>query len=139
MRPKRWGERWDSNPRRLESQSRALPTELRSPSIFTDEAIPGGTASIFSLPVQTSLFGRFRCCEDPLDLRSSSTQLSYAHHQPKNSIPCENARNMARQDSSQKPTPRLITGTPERTRTSNPRLRRPMLYPVELRALFPNR
>ncbi len=26
-----WGERWDSNPRRLESQSRALPTELRSP------------------------------------------------------------------------------------------------------------
>ncbi len=30
-----WGERWDSNPRRPESQSGALPTELRSPySIF---------------------------------------------------------------------------------------------------------
>ena len=27
-----------------------------------------------------------------------------------------------------------LFGTPERTRTSNPRLRRPMLYPVELRA-----
>ncbi len=26
-----WGERWDSNPRRPESQSGALPTELRSP------------------------------------------------------------------------------------------------------------
>ena len=29
-----------------------------------------------------------------------------------------------------------ISGAPERTWTSNPRLRRPMLYPVELRALF---
>ena len=28
-----------------------------------------------------------------------------------------------------------ISGAPERTRTSNPRLRRPMLYPVELQAL----
>ena len=27
----KWGGRWDSNPRRLESQSRALPTELRPP------------------------------------------------------------------------------------------------------------
>ncbi len=27
-----WGERWDSNPRRPESQSGALPTELRPPS-----------------------------------------------------------------------------------------------------------
>ncbi len=26
-----WGERGDSNPRQLEPQSRALPTELRSP------------------------------------------------------------------------------------------------------------
>ena len=26
-----WGGRWDSNPRRLESQSRTLPTELRPP------------------------------------------------------------------------------------------------------------
>ena len=29
----------------------------------------------------------------------------------------------------------LISGAPERTRTSNPRLRRPVLYPVELQAL----
>ena len=28
---KRWGERRGSNPRQLESQSRALPTELRPP------------------------------------------------------------------------------------------------------------
>ena len=27
----KWGERWDSNPRQPESQSGALPTELRSP------------------------------------------------------------------------------------------------------------
>ena len=30
---KKWGGRWDSNPRRLESQSRALPTELRPPQL----------------------------------------------------------------------------------------------------------
>ena len=29
---KKWGERRDLNPRPLESQSRALPTELRPPS-----------------------------------------------------------------------------------------------------------
>ena len=28
---KKWGERWDSNPRQPESQSGALPTELRPP------------------------------------------------------------------------------------------------------------
>ena len=28
---KTWGDRWDSNPRRPESQSGTLPTELRSP------------------------------------------------------------------------------------------------------------
>ena len=28
---KNWGDRWDSNPRRPESQSGTLPTELRSP------------------------------------------------------------------------------------------------------------
>ncbi len=27
----KWGDRWDSNPRQTESQSVALPTELRSP------------------------------------------------------------------------------------------------------------
>ena len=31
---KNWGGRWDLNPRRLEPQSRALPTELRPPQIF---------------------------------------------------------------------------------------------------------
>ena len=32
-----WGDRWDSNPRRPESQSGALPTELRSP--YSDSQI----------------------------------------------------------------------------------------------------
>jgi hypothetical protein len=71
---KDWGGRWDSNPRRPESQSGALPTELRPPSSN-----------------QTSLFRRF---------------------------PCLTAR----------------FGAPGRTRTCDPRLRRPMLYPAELRA-----
>lgn len=30
----KWGERWGSNPRQLESQSRALPTELRPPLTY---------------------------------------------------------------------------------------------------------
>ena len=55
-----WGERRDSNPRPLEPQSRALPTELRPPS--------------------------------------------------------------------------MALGAPGRTRTCDPRLRRPLLYPAELRA-----
>ena len=64
-----WGGRRGLNPRPPESQSGALPTELRPPLIF------------------------ITCPEDQ------------GH------------------------------GTPGRTRTFNPRLRRPMLYPVELRAL----
>ena len=60
-RGRSWGGRWDSNPRRPDPQSGALPTELRPPPM------PG-------------------------------------------------------------------FGAPGRTRTCNPRLRRPMLYPVELRA-----
>ncbi len=67
-----WGGRWDSNPRRPESQSGALPAELRPPS-----------SSTFTLP------------REPID------------------------------------------GAPGRTRTCNHRLRRPVLYPVELRALEP--
>ena len=59
-----WGGWWGSNPRQLESQSRALPTELQPPLTF---------------------------------------------------------------------------GTPDRNRTCNPRLRRSVLYPVELRALMPIR
>jgi hypothetical protein len=61
--PKIWGGRWGSNPRPPESQSGALPTELRPPLHFTYST---------------------------------------------------------------------------RTRTCNPRLRRPVLYPVELRALHKN-
>ena len=32
----KWGDRWDSNPRQPESQSGALPTELRSPVILSN-------------------------------------------------------------------------------------------------------
>ena len=69
--PGYWGGRWGLNPRPPESQSGALPTELRPPLKLS--LSPRGTA--------------------------------------------------------------LKTGTPDRNRTCNPRLRRPMLYPIELRAL----
>ena len=45
---KKWGGRWDLNPRPLESQSRALPTELRPPLFLficfdaSDMARPAG-------------------------------------------------------------------------------------------------
>ena len=50
-------------------------------------------------------------------------QLSYAHH--KTFVPAAPS-SAAR---------RTVNGAPGRNRTCNPRLRRPMLYPVELRAL----
>ena len=75
MARKIWGGRWGSNPRPPESQSGALPTELRPP--------------LFRVRI----------------------------------LPCL------------KPLVRPTYGAPGRTRTCNPRLRRPVLYPVELRAL----
>ncbi len=69
-----WGERWDSNPRQPESQSGALPTELRPPWSFY-------TAPGHVFPGQSA-----------------------------------------------------CAGAPGRIRTCYPRLRRPMLYPDELRA-----
>ncbi len=66
-----WGGRWGLNPRPPESQSGALPTELRPPLHLT----------FYSLPDQQH-----------------------------------------------------ATGTPGRNRTRNLRLRRPLLYPIELRA-----
>lgn len=73
-----WGGRWDLNPRPPESQSGALPAELRPPFKTRRHLSPS-----FSMLL-----------------------------------------------------PRLTTcfGAPGRARTCNPRLRRPMLYPVELRA-----
>lgn len=42
----KWGDRWGSNPRQPESQSGALPTELRSPHVFGADFIHGlGTKS----------------------------------------------------------------------------------------------
>ena len=70
----KWGGRWDLNPRPQESQSCALPTELRPPLNFQHGRVP---------------------------LRT---------------------------------TPQTGNGTPGRIRTCYPRLRRPMLYPNELRA-----
>ena len=37
-RPHLWGERWDLNPRQPESQSGALPTELRPPQTVIEVA-----------------------------------------------------------------------------------------------------
>ena len=75
-----WGGRWDSNPRRPESQSGALPTELRPPSSRQETL-------------------------------NSTRQVAIS------------------------PSGRSSDGAPGRTRTCNRRLRRPVLYPVELRAL----
>ena len=72
----RWGGRWDSNPRRPDPQSGALPTELRPPRLMC--AVPAP-----ALPAAQS---------------------------------------------------HSADGAPGRTRTCNHRLRRPMLYPVELQA-----
>ncbi len=83
-----WGDRWDSNPRRPESQSGALPTELRSPHMYT---------------------------------RTPNYPINRA---PYASNPCAQSVNGCLQG----------TGAPDRTRTCNLRLRRPLLYPVELRA-----
>ena len=76
-----WGGRWDSNPRRPESQSGALPAELRPPSSRTTKL----SARLVYLVFNSSG-------------RSSD-------------------------------------GAPGRTRTCDHRLRRPVLYPAELRAL----
>ena len=83
-REKRWGGRWGSNPRRPESQSGALPAELRPP-------LKPNTAPALASP------------RPPCALHAR--------------------RRMPRPD-----------GAPGRTRTCNHRLRRPVLYPVELRA-----
>ena len=74
----KWGGRWGSNPRPPESQSGALPTELRPP--------------LFKLTCRYTAYLRL--------------------------------------------TRHLVNGAPGRTRTCNPQLRRLMLYPVELQALF---
>ena len=62
-----------------------------------------------------------------------STKLSYAHH-----FCCYILLSMCHWFASSKPASSYLNspvGAPGRTRTCNPRLRRPMLYPVELRAL----
>jgi hypothetical protein len=95
MRVGRWGGRWDSNPRRPESQSGALPTELRPPLSTTRRSPQEGP------PVA----GRRVYTNSPrtLEVRDSGPTGG------------EN-------------------GAPGGTRTPDHRLRRPMLYPAELRA-----
>ena len=80
---KKWGGRWDLNPRQPESQSGALPTELRPP---------------FELILPSKNF-RTYTLRRPLPVRK---------HQD-------------------------LNGASGRIRTCDPRLRRPLLYPAELR------
>jgi hypothetical protein len=82
---KKWGGRWDLNPRQPESQSGALPTELRPP---------------------------LRCCKS---IHENCTMMLV-----KFIVHCQ-----VLPDSH---------GAPGRIRTCDPRLRRPLLYPAELRA-----
>ena len=120
-----WGGRWDSNPRRPESQSGALPTELRPPS------------------------------PNPRDPQiSPSTVLPRAMARPAGNTPrpsmagapsgptCRSFENCSLQFSSnllrRLLVPPRALGAPGRTRTCDPRLRRPMLYPAELRAQSAN-
>ena len=83
---KKWGGRWDLNPRQPESQSGALPTELRPPQ---------GVFAIYTLYFSSVNTKIQPCYQDLPD----------SH------------------------------GAPGRIRTCDPRLRRPLLYPAELRAL----
>ena len=71
-------------------------------------------------------------------------QLSYAHHYISSNLHFEcfwlQINSCQREDPYFHTEPFLAeAGTPGRTRTCNPRLRRPMLYPVELRALVKTR
>ena len=69
------------NPRRLESQSRALPTELHPPLFLylqhgaAASCLASHQAGTCQTPVWRSLN-----CESPLDFRFQLTQLSYTHH-----------------------------------------------------------
>ena len=100
-----WGERRDSNPRPQESQSCALPTELRSP-------LP--TAAANAEPVAAAI---------PAGAGIRIVELGSADGTRKPSLV---------------PLPEHAdgegNGAPGRIRTCYPRLRRPMLYPHELRA-----
>ncbi len=73
------------------------------------------TALFFILAVKNGVDDGIRTHDDR-NHNPGLYQLSYAHHNSTNFNP--------------------LIGAPGRTRTCNPRLRRPMLYPVELRALF---
>ena len=110
---RKWGGRWGLNPRPPGSQPGALPTELRPPW-FRKRADYKHTFHYTLAPiefVEERKWGYTKPC-------SKGSEASDCLLVP--------------------PTKRIsgirTIGTPERTRTSNPRLRRPMLYPVELRA-----
>ena len=69
---KKWGGRWGLNPRPLESQSRALPTELRPPrfTTFPDSNYIYYPFSLACLLGQyNGASGRIRTCDHPLRRR----------------------------------------------------------------------
>jgi hypothetical protein len=113
----KWGGRWDSNPRRPESQSGALPAELRPPSscpINHSRRLPSGHP------------GARQDCAFAFPDRHASAPAPQSKIVPDDFVePATVAVS--------RPAIRA-NGAPGRTRTCDPRLRRPMLYPAELRA-----
>ena len=94
-----------------------------------DRTVPlAAPENLFGKPV-LKWGGRWDLNPRPLEPQSSALPLSYAHHCK--TLPFTSLR-------SRLPPRRMPeTGAPGRTRTCSRRLRRPMLYPVELQALDP--
>ena len=102
-----WGGRWDSNPRRPGSQPGALPTELRPPLRICDAVPFAAMGRSYSIRIVAVGAGFSREWENAWRTYHPSTTGAV---------------------------PIVPAGAPGRIRTCNRRLRRPMLYPIELRA-----
>ena len=123
----KWGGRWGSNPRPPESQSGALPAELRPPLIsFQAAPVPQEPCarpthnafghSTKSCPVWSVIGapGRTRTCNPQL----------------RRLMPHPFDAPLSPAQSDRAPPASLSGGAPGRTRTCNPQLRRLMLYPL---------
>jgi hypothetical protein len=121
---RRWGGRWDSNPRQPGSQPGALPTELRPP--WSPRRRRHGRK-----PLKVKELRRpDRDGSGPIPSRRGANYIrSFCRRTSSDRRP--------RPPASPAPQPETSSarnGAPGGTRTPDPRLRRPMLYPPELRA-----